>query len=444
MSKRAVVALLLPLLACSGSATPQTPPPPVEPAPAVSSTPAPSPAQHVSPTPEAAPTPAPAVPQVSPQDRAQIAGANNAFGADLWQRLRSSPGNLVVSPASLSIALGMTWGGARGETAAQMKRVLHFNLDDAPTHAALASQIAAWNAPGARPYELRVANRLFGGGTTFEPAFLALTRDSYGAPIETVSFATPEPARAHINEWVEQQTNRRIVDLLPPGSLSDLTRLVLTNAVYFKGSWESRFDAARTAPQRFTTGAGRAIDVQMMHQAHGLRFAHVDGLKVLELPYSGGDLAMVVVLPDAVNGLAAVEARATAVNVSRWIAALAQQEVDVEVALPRFRFAGASLSLGQHLVALGMPLAFGSQADFSGISPEPGLQISEVFHKTFVEVNEEGTEAAAASAVEVAVRGMPVAPPEPPRFVADHPFLFFIRDVRSGAILFWGRIVDPS
>jgi serpin B len=377
-----------------------------------------------------------------------LARAENAFAADLWGQLQARRGNLAVSPASIATALAMTWGGARGETATQMARALHLDGDPARAHAALGAQIAAWNAAG-RPYELRVANRLFGtAGLRYEPPFLELTRQRYGAPLEPIDFTgAPEPSRARINAWVASATRERIRDLLPPGSITGRTRLVLTNAVYFKGAWLRPFDPGVTSPRDFVAMGGARIPVPMMTQVGAFAYGAVDGVRVLELPYVGGELAMVVVLPDAVDGLPAVEARVTPVTVERWVRALAPQP-EVVVGLPRFRIeTPEAIRLKDPLRALGMVLAFeDGGADFGGISRDPslpGLFIDDVYHKAFVAVGEEGTEAAAATAVTVPrAAGRPPAPR--PTFVADHPFLFLLRDVRTGALLFWGRVEQPG
>ena len=278
--------------------------------------------------------------------------------------------------------------------------------------------------------------------------FVALTRDRYSAPIEAVDFRTGfEPARLHINEWTASQTQDRIRDLLPPRSLNDLSRLVLVNAIYFRGTWRYRFPEDATRDQPFYPSAGAPAAVPTMRITARLGFARPDGAQILELPYVGDELSMVLLLPNERDGLGALEQALTAERLSGWIGAL--QPAQVEVELPRFRIdPPASVPLKDTLRTMGMPIAFTPQADFTAMSaattPDEQLYIDNVFHKAFVEVNEEGTEAAAATAVVMRARGGGAgAAPPTPRFVADHPFLFLIRDTRSGAVLFMGRVADP-
>ena len=368
-----------------------------------------------------------------------LAAGNQAFAADLHAQLRSRSGNFAYSPASISMALAMTYAGARGTTADQMRRTMHFDvLPDADLHAGFATLLSTWNDPAEQDYELRVANRLFGDATmTYHAPFLAVTRDTYGAPLEEVDFIGAfEPARAHINAWVAGQTRDRIRNLLPPGSLDSDTRLVLTNAVYFKGRWESRFETRATRDATFVLADGREVQVPTMHQTATFDHAAVDGVQVLQMPYVGGDLAMVVIVPD--GDLASVERRLDSAAIDRWIATLQRTEVDV--ALPRFRIDPPEpIAMRPTFEAMGMTEPFLTRADLGGISDLRPLFISNVFHKAFVEVNEEGTEAAAATAVVVATESASMNP----SFRADRPFLFLIRDLRNDSLLFVGRVADP-
>jgi serpin B len=377
-----------------------------------------------------------------------FAGSANGFGLDLYRRLRARPGNLAVSPASLATALAMTWGGARGETADQMKRVLRF-ADPPDVVMRTSGELAASLQDPKRPVVLRIANRLFGERSyRFEPAYLEATRAAFGAGLEPVDFRTaPQRARALINGWVEAQTEKRIRELLPPDGVTGETRLVLVNALYFLGDWQAPFAKESTAPRPFHLTRSARKDVPTMHRTERLRFAHGNGLKALELPYKGGALSMLLLLPDAVDGLAALEASLTAAELEAVVRSL--RPTQVAVALPKFVVdPPASLALGDVLRDMGMPLAFDPRgADFTGIAspPDPGqgLVIGGVFHKAFVKVDEKGTEAAAATAVSMMTRAL--APRTPPaEFKADHPFLFFIRDDGSGLILFMGRVSDPS
>lgn len=379
---------------------------------------------------------------VDPTAALGYAAANNAFAFDLWQAIRSRPGNLTISPASISMALGMTWAGARGETARAMGNALHLADVDTDTKS-MASQLAAWNDPDRTAFELRVVDRLFGEKTvTFDPAYLQLVRDRFGAPLEPVDFKTAfEPARKRINDWVEEQTKDRIVDLLPQGSIDADTTLVLTNAVYFKGEWEHAFTTDATYAAEFHVDGSRAVQVPTMHRTGPISYHGDAQLQAIELPYTGGELAMVVILPRAKDGLAALEQSLDETSLGDVLAKLRTQEV--ALALPKLKLEmSESLTLRKPLEQLGMGPAFRDDADFTGISKEIPVKISDVAHKTFVIVDEEGTEAAAATGV-VMTTATSVAPP-PEAFTADRPFVYLIRDVKSGAILFLGRVTDPS
>jgi serpin B len=380
-------------------------------------------------------------------DVAALAEGNSAFAFDLYRRLRDGGDtNLFFSPSSISTALAMTSAGARGRTAEEMAKVLHFGLPPDRLHPAFAALNAAeeGGTPAQRGYELNVANRLWGQkGFHFLPEFLAVTRDNYGAELAVVDFKTQaEASRLAINEWVEQQTRGKIKDLIPPRVIDDLTRLVLTNAIYFKGTWTSPFIKKATKDAPFFMAPGREVVVPLMVSREPRKYLEADGMKLLELPYGKGKgLSMLVFLPDAKDGLGDLELRLSQEQVDKWIAGLRMRQV--EVFLPRFRIE-TQFQLGKLLQAMGMVLAFDpASADFSGMSTDDELAITEVVHKAFVDVNEEGTEAAAATGVAVGARS--AAPPsEPAVFRADHPFAFLIRDNRSGSILFLGRLVNPK
>jgi serpin B len=373
----------------------------------------------------------------------EVVRGNNRFALDLHAKLRTQPGNLFYSPASISMALAMTYAGARGETAEEMAKVLHFPADQDQLHASFATLRKSLNEPGgAGGYRLSVANRLWGQqGYHFLPDFLAITRESYAAELAPVDFARePEQARRRINSWVEERTEGKIKDLVPAGVLDDLTRLVLTNAIYFKGDWTKPFPKAATKDDTFHVTSRKSTRVPLMFKRDDLRFWSGDGLKALELPYGKGELAAVLLLPDQIDGLPALEDQLTGDTLDRWLSRLRRRTV--QVFLPRFNVTSA-FSLRDVLRALGMKLAFDmDRADLFGISSQERLYISAAIHKAFVDVNEEGTEAAAATATVVAGRAvMPVK--EPVTFRADDPFLFLIRDSRTGSILFLGRVVNP-
>jgi serpin B len=379
---------------------------------------------------------------------AALADGSNQLGFDLHRALRGQPGNFVFSPASIFLALVMPWSGARGATAAQMGKVLHVDgTPEAVLPAAGAMLKGLEEARGTNT--LRIANRLFAEKSyTFVGAYLdSMAR--FGAPAQQVDFArSPDTARGTINAWVSQQTADRIKDLLPPGSVTKDTRLTLVNAIYLLAAWEHPFSEHATRPAPFYANGGAARDVPTMNTTETFGYAALPGVKVLNMPYAGGALAMTVLLPDERAGVAALEERVDAAQLAAWVGALKPERV--AVALPKFKVDPAEpLALSQELSRLGMPLAFDPRrADFTGIAApvklEDRLLVNEVFHKAFVNVDEKGTEAAAATAVVMmrATSMRPVSEPKP--FVADHPFLFLIRDTRSGLVLFLGRVADPG
>jgi serpin B len=385
---------------------------------------------------------------VAPMEKTEqtkaLAADCNLFAADLYARLRGQPAaNLFCSPYSISLALAMTYAGAEGDTAAQMATVLHLDqpkTDVLPAFGALGKLLAAGDKNST--LQLRVANRLWGQqGFHFLPAFLEETQANFGAELGLLDFKQSEAARKTINDWVARQTEDKIRDLIGPGVVDGETRLVLTNAIYFKARWSHEFSKPATADAPFHTSAAAEVAVPTMHQTHRLRHAAMDELAVLELPY-GQDksLAMFILLPDKIDGLAALEKRLTDENLQKWLGRL--QPKPVKVALPRFKIT-AEFSLGDTLAAMGMPLAFSAKADFSGMSTEQPLRISAVIHKAFVDVNEEGTEAAAATAVSMKAMALPPSREEPIEFRADHPFVFLIRERQTQSILFVGRLATP-
>lgn len=368
------------------------------------------------------------------------AAAANAFAVDLYRRLGEGDANLFFSPASIAYALAMTRTGARGTTAAEMDRTLHFAPDDPQLAAAFGRLMAQLNADR-ESATLRVANRLYGqAGFGFRPSFLADLERHFGAGLQELDFrADPEAARGVINAWVEDRTEDRIRDLLAAGSLDASTRLVLVNAVYFLGTWQKPFPVDATADAPFHKADGGEVTVPFMHVGGRFGFAATDGVSILALPYKGGDLDMVLVLPDEGTPLAEVEARLDAATFAAWLAAPAPGEV--QVALPRLHLE-TTFDLRSALKALGLRRAFTRAADFTGMAPGGDLAIDEVVHKAYLDVDEKGTEAAAATAVEMrATSAMPV---EVHRFLADRPFLLAIRHGPSGAVLFLGRVGDPS
>jgi serpin B len=374
-----------------------------------------------------------------PADTANLVGDNTEFALALYGRLASNEGNLFLAPYSMSSALAMTYAGARGNTAAQMADALRFTLKGDALHASFATATGALNARGkAGDFELSVANALWGQrGVDFLDEFLEINRKHYGAGLNAVDFAgDAEEARRTINTWVEKQTQDKIKDLIRPGILDTATELVLTNAIYFRGSWASRFDRAMTTEGQFWRTPEESMRVMMMRQSRKLGYMETDTFQALEVTYSGDELSMVVFLPREVDGLRDLERSLTATSLRTWLGQIRTEGINVS--LPRFKMT-AGFQLDEILQAMGMTDAFNSSlADFSGMTGNRRLFIDAVLHKATLDVNEEGSEAAAGTAV-VMKKG-----PMPPVFNADHPFLFIIRDTASGSILFIGRLVDPA
>jgi serpin B len=372
-------------------------------------------------------------------DEAAMVTADTGFALDLYARLRDREGNLFFSPFSISTALAMTYAGARGQTEAQMARVLYFGLNQPRLHAAFGGLIRALNAGASgRGYQLSVANALWGQkGEGFLKSFLEINRANYGAGLREVDFVrATEAARQTINRWVEEQTAGKIRDLLQRGVLDTATVLVLTNAIYFKGDWVLQFDKKETLTNPFMRLDGSDVQTPMMRQTAEFRYADTGDLQVLELPYVGDKLSMVILLPREMKGLPRLERSLTVENLAKWMSGLRKQKVIVDI--PKFKLT-SQFRLDETLQAMGMTDAFSRAADFSGMNGKKGLFIGAVVHKAFVDVNEEGTEAAAATAV-VMTKGLG----GPPAFVANHPFIFLIRDTRSNSILFLGRVADPT
>lgn len=378
-------------------------------------------------------------------DVSGVVAGGNQFALELYQQLRKEEGNLFFSPSSISTALAMTYAGAAGETAAEMAKTLHFGTPKEQLHDGMKAMQAYWTTPdNKKGIRLNLANRLWGQESyEFLPAFLQITRDKYGAGLARLNFAQTEDARQTINGWVEDQTEDKITDLIPVGVLSADTKLVLTNAIYFHGIWSDPFKKDRTKDEDFHLTATDKIKVPMMHRWDEFRYGAVDDLQILELPYGDGSLSMVVLLPKAIDGLADLEAKLTFQNLQRWMTSV-KHEDEVKVYLPKFKMT-SQFQMADTLKAMGMELAFDANAaDFSGMTGGRDLFISAVIHKAFVDVNEEGTEAAAATGVVMMPTAAPIEEPkEPPVFRADHPLVFMIRDNRNGAFMFLGRITNP-
>ncbi len=385
------------------------------------------------------------IPAEFAQEAESLVEGNNAFAVDLYHQLSGQDGNLILSPFSASSMLAMLWAGARGETESQMQTTLRFPYSQDLLHQTFgALQRSLDTGMSASLYELRIANRLWGqnGYPWLEP-FLETTRLEYDAELAEVDFEMDAGgATETINNWVNEKTAGKIPELLAPGLVNSLTRLVLTNAIYFKGDWVSQFDPEDTRDEDFRTAGGQSISVPMMRQKQEFLHGALQDAQIVELPYVGQDISMVVILPNAVDGLPALEASLTAEDLTSWLETL--QETEVDLWLPRFTFSKRT-DLKPVLIAMGMTSAFDPlTADLTGMAlgGQPGvndLYVHFVVQEAFILVNEEGTEAAAATA-----GGVGPTSYEPAVFHADHPFLFLIRDRVTGSILFMGRVVNPA
>ncbi|WP_395716396.1 serpin family protein [Prosthecobacter sp.] len=398
----------------------------------------------------------------SPETAAQ---AMNALGLDLHRQMPKE-GNVCLSPYSIESALGMTYLGASGATQEEMARVLHLPKDKA----ALGESFAALNAALVEAQEksakqvaqskkyggpsealkLHVANRLFGQkGYEFRASFLSGVKSHFGAPMELMNFMKDHTgATREINGWVEKQTQKRIRDLIPENGLSSDTRLVLVNALYFKAAWAEEFGVAATGPKPFhVNGAKSTVQVPTMRQQEHLRYLNGAGFQSVTLPYAGHDLHFLLIVPDDISGVSDVEKKLTPETL---LACAKAEHREVILHLPKFKITPPTVPLGEVLQKMGMTTAFDKpqgSADFDAMAPKKPddyLAISEVFHKTFIELDEKGTEAAAATAVAmVATTAMPVERAKPVELKADRPFLFAIQHAQSGACLFLGRVSDP-
>ncbi len=380
-------------------------------------------------------------------DQAEAVKGSNAFAVDLYGQLSTQPGNLFFSPESISTAFGMAYAGAHGQTATEMARVFHFTLPPERLHPAFGALLAGMNAPH-QGYALSVADALWAQqDEKFLPAYLNLVEANYGAGFRAVDFKTaPDSVRATINQWVEKQTNDKIQNLLGPGTVTPLTRLILTNAIYFKAAWADQFSKNATENADFHPSAGKTIQAPMMHNSGGYEYFKGPAFQALLLPYEKDEISMLILLPDNVDGLPALERSLSAGNLEKWVASLSYAH-EVIVSLPRFKIT-QQFELGPTLEDLGMKTAFDPDAaDFSAMTGDRSLVISAAIHKAYIDLDENGTEAAAATAVVIgmATAMPPRYPPLPPIvFTADHPFLFLIRDNISGGILFMGRVVNPT
>lgn len=384
-------------------------------------------------------------PDIPPTDVQALAKNNNAFAFDLYGSLRTEAGNLIYSPYSISLALAMTYAGARGETESQMAQVLHFLPQDQahPAFNALDLQLAESGKASSKdavPLQLSIANAVWAEQTyPFLQSFLDTIALNYGAGVRLVDFINQhEAARKEINDWVSEQTKGKIKDLIPRGMLTPATRMALVNAIYFKADWLSPFDANSTQDAPFHLLDGSEVTVPTMNQDAFLPYAQGDGWQAVELAYQGETAAMDIIVPDE-GRFEEVESNLNYESASTILESL--QPSSVMLALPKFEFE-SEFGLREQLMALGMKDAFdGDVADFSGMTERKDLYISAVIHKAFVAVDEKGTEAAAATAV---IMERASARLSDVTLTIDRPFLFLLRDIPTGQILFVGRVVNPA
>ncbi len=387
-----------------------------------------------------------------------LAQAENEFAFDLYAKLRQQNGNLVFSPYSVANALDMVFLGAKGPTADEMAGVLHLQADagdDLPSALVKAAQERilfpsgySINAASAEPpdgFQFENADALWGAREeTFEPAYLARVKSAFGGDLLPIDFADARGAAARMNAWVSDKTHGRITDLISADAITPQTRLVLTDAVYFKAGWATDFDEAASKPGVFHTSPGHDVTVRMMHATGHYAMTRGDGMEMLEIPYRYYDASLLIILPDEPDGLAAVESELSAQKLTFWLEY--QQQFNVAMLIPAFK-TGSDLDLSTVLQALGMKRAFMPlQADLSLIADEKAnpLYVGDVVHKAFIDVHEKGTEAAAATGVVVTLSAAIEPPMENVAFVADHPFIYVIRGNASGDILFMGRVENPA
>ncbi len=398
----------------------------------------------------------------APEDDTAIAAtAVNALGLELLSRVPEVGDDALLSPYSVQVALAMTYAGADGTTRREMARVLHYPEDDSALHgsfealrdaldeiARVSEERAAESREPTDPIVFVLANRLFGQqGYRFRQPFLDLLRKRYDAPLETVDFKNdPEGARGKINGWVESRTQDKINELIPFGAVNEYTRLVLANAIYLKAPWALPFDEAETKPRAFHLPEGSTVDVPTMRQTAVFGYARRDGVQVVTIPYAGDGIQLLVMLPDSADSLSAFEARVTPALLKEW-AGVPSTRLILDV--PKFSLAPPVMPLKPALLDLGMKTAFDvppRTADFDRMAPQTPddyLYISSIFHKTFMDLDEKGTEAAAATAVVMTTTTSARPPVTPIEVKIDRPFLFAIQHRASGACLFLGRVTDP-
>ncbi len=377
-------------------------------------------------------------------DIGSVVDANNQFALDLYSKYKTEEGNVFFSPYSISTALAMTYEGAKGQTAEEMREVFYFPEDDDERRLGYAGLYNEINKKD-KEYKLHTANALWAQQNyPFLDEYFNLVKEYYGGEVTNLDFAADtERSRVMINDWVEDKTNNKIKDLIPKGTITPITRLVLTNAIYFKGEWVRQFNEDDTEDRNFRVTPNNTIKVPMMQRTDEeaiFNYAENSELQILELPYSGEDLSMLIFLPKD-DDMKDSEDSITVKQLLKWKKDLKEQRV--KVFIPKFKFE-TKYFMAKTLMEMGMPTAFSESADFSGMTGGKDLMISKVIHQAFVEVNEEGTEAAAATAVIMKLTSVSGDKPKIPVFNANHPFVFIIQENETGNILFMGRVSDPS
>jgi serpin B len=377
------------------------------------------------------------------KDLLSLVRGNSAFALGMYHKVRCSEGNIFFSPYSISTAFAMTYAGARGETQKQMAGVFHFPLETSqlhPSYSALQAHFLKLQKNS--PFRLNIANALWiQKEYALLQIFLEMNQKYYQASLFNMNFrGDPEGSRLKINDWVEEKTEGKIHDLLPSGTIKTLTRLVLTNTIYFKAEWQNTFNAHNSKTQDFWISPDEKTKVQMMSQKDHFGYWENKTLQILEMPYIRQDLSMVVFLPRKKDGLPDLETKINPEYIDKWLSELKGQQVDVH--FPKFTTT-QKIDLKTILKALGMVDAFTENADFSGIEPKKELYITDALHKAYIDVDEVGTEAAAATAVSVGVTSI-LPPKVVPEFRADHPFFYIIKDNKTKSILFMGRLTRPA
>ncbi len=372
-----------------------------------------------------------------------IAENNNQFAFDLYEEVaKTEEGNIFFSPNSISTAFAMVYAGSAANTEAEMAKVLHFPTNNKDFHYAFGNYLKQLDKNAKGNIKLRIANRLWGEKTyPFQEDFLNLTKEAYEAPFEQVDFiGNPEGQRKAINKWVENKTEDKIKDILKPGVITTDTRLVLANAIYFKGDWLYQFKAKNTKDKKFFLKEGDSFKTPFMNSKGGLPYFENNLYKMVRLPYKGDKQSMVVVLPHKTKDLATVEKQ---MSTSAFATLFYEYRPEVILSLPKFKF-DKPLGLNEPLINMGMKEAFEPRANFSKMTPTNDLWISAALHKAFIEIDEKGTEAAAATVIVMTTEStVNSKPPQPKEFIADHPFLFYIIDNETKSILFMGRIMKP-